>query len=235
MPEAAYVGIGYNKERHDHGTLDAILEGTVKTILDKKLNENNTDWTYAVNGILDSYLGKVPDTFNYEGKSYTPIQFRDAMKINPDDYVSLSSFSHHPFYSQFVLEVPDNWAKGSYYNLPIDEFQQVIDNAINNEYTIAWDADVSEKGFSFTNGMAIVPDEKVAKEDMFKKVITEKVIDQKNRQAAFDSFETTDDHLMHITGMAKDQNGNVYYITKNLIKDTNMFLLLTCVTKQLAL
>lgn len=215
MPEAAYVGIGYNKERHDHGTLDAILEGTVKTILDKKLNENNTDWSYAVNGILDAYLGKVPDTFNYEGKSYTPIQFRDAMKINADDYISLTSFSHHPFYSQFVLEVPDNWAKGSYYNLPIDELQQVVDNAINNEYTIAWDADVSEKGFSFTNGMAIVPDEKVTKEEMFKKVITEKVIDQKNRQQAFDSFETTDDHLMHITGMAKDQNGNVYYITKN--------------------
>jgi bleomycin hydrolase len=223
VPEAAYLGINYNKKEHDHSTLDAILEGTVKTILDKKLNERATDWTYAVNGILDAYLGKAPEQFDYQGKKYTPTQFRDAMGINPDDYVSITSFSHHPFYSKFVLEVPDNWAKGSYYNVPLDEMQQIIDNAITTGYTIAWDADVSEKGFSFSNGLALVPEKTIAKEDMFTSMITERVIDQAIRQKAFDSQETTDDHLMHITGMAKDQNGVVYYITKNSWGSNNPF------------
>lgn len=214
IPESVYSGLTEGEQEHNHQALDAILEGTVKTILESKLNRGN-EWMIAVNGILDAYLGKVPEQFEYNGKKYTPTSFRDAMGINASDYVSLTSFSHHPFYSSFVLEVPDNWMKGSFYNVPLDEFQSIIDNAIDNGFTIAWDADVSEKGFSFTNGMAIVPADGTSKDDLFKKVVSEKSINQEVRQTAFDNQETTDDHLMHITGRAKDQDGTVYYITKN--------------------
>jgi bleomycin hydrolase len=215
VPETAYTGLPSDKKLHDHSSLDAILGGTVKTVLDNKLNTTSEDWMIAINGILDAYLGPVPQQFDWNGKKYTPIEFRDAMGINADDYINLTSFSHHPYYSSFVLEVPDNWMKGNFYNVTLDELQQIADNALENGYTIAWDADVSEDGFSFQNGMAIVPEGKVSKDELFKKYIAEKKINQEIRQKAFDNFETTDDHLMHITGKAKDQNGNVYYITKN--------------------
>lgn len=223
VPESAYTGLNPGKTEHDHGTLDAAIESWAKTVLEKKLNEGGNEWILALNGIMNEYLGEIPSTFTYNGKSYSPTSFRDAMKINPDDYVSITSFSHHPFYSQFILEVPDNWAKGSFYNVPMEDMQMILDNAIDNGYSVAWDADVSEKGFSFKNGMAIVPDESVTKEDLFKKIVPEKKITQDNRQAAFDSFQTTDDHLMHITGKSKDQNGNVYYITKNSWGTTNPY------------
>ncbi|MFY7707061.1 MAG: aminopeptidase C [Flavobacteriales bacterium] len=215
VPESAYTGLPTEKKLHDHSSLDAILGGTVKTVLDGKLNTSSDDWMIAINGILDAYLGKAPERFEWNNKQYSPLEFRDAMGINADDYVNLSSFSHHPYYSTFVLEVPDNWMKGAFYNVTLDELQQIADNALENGYTIAWDADVSEEGFSFQNGMAIVPEGKVAKEELFKKYISEQKINQDIRQKAFDNFETTDDHLMHITGKAKDQNGTVYYITKN--------------------
>lgn len=223
VPEAAYTGLKNGETFHNHNAMDALLEGTVKTVLSSKLNEYSDDWMTAVNGILDAYIGPLPTEFDFNGKKYTPISFRDEMKINPDNYVSLSSFTHHPFYTNFVLEVPDNWAKGSFYNLPLDEFQKSIDYALDNGFTIAWDADVSESGFSFQNGVAIVPDAGVAKEDIFKTIVKEKEITQTNRQEAFDSFETTDDHLMHITGKAKDQNGNIYYIIKNSWGTKNPF------------
>ncbi|MBL7942550.1 MAG: aminopeptidase [Flavobacteriales bacterium] len=215
VPETAYTGLEEGQTRHDHGLLDIMLESTVKTTLDKKLNEQNNDWKKAVDAMLDAYLGPAPKEFDYAGKHYTPQSFRDEVKINPNDYISLTSFSHHPYYSPFVLEVPDNWAKGSFYNVTIDELQQAVDNAITTGYTVAWDADVSEKGFSFKNGMAILPTDETPKEDWFKKVVSEKKVDQAMRQEGFDNFQTTDDHLMHITGTAKDQNGNIYYTTKN--------------------
>lgn len=214
VPESAYTGLPVGQKEHDHSAMDAILEGTVKTVLDNKLNRDMS-WLTAVNGILDAYLGKVPTEFEYNGKKYTPASFRDAMGIKASDYVNITSFSHHPFYSSFVLEVPDNWMKGSFYNVPLDELQSIIDNAVETGYTVAWDADVSEKTFSFTNGLAIVPADGVNKEDVFKKIVPEKTIDQSIRQIAFDQQETTDDHLMHLTGKAKDQNGNVYYMIKN--------------------
>lgn len=215
VPESAYTGLKKGETFHDHGAMDAFLEGTVNTVLKSKMNENNMDWMTAVNGILDAYLGPLPTEFDFNGKKYTPISFRDEMKINPDNYVNLTSFTHHPYYSPFVLEVPDNWAKGSFYNLPLDEFQKVIDYALDNGFTIAWDADVSEKGFSFKYGMAIVPEDNVSKDQLFTAVVKEKEITPELRQQAYESFDTTDDHLMHITGKAKDQNGNIYYIIKN--------------------
>jgi bleomycin hydrolase len=223
VPESAYTGLKGSEKIHNHSSLDALLEGTVKTVLSSKLNESSDDWMTAVNGMLDAYIGPLPTEFDFQGKKYTPASFRDAMKINADNYVSLSSFTHHPFYTNFVLEVPDNWAKGAFMNLPLDEFHKVIDYALDNGYTIAWDADVSEKGFSFGNGLAIVPSEPISKDEFGKKIHPEKTIDQKIRQKAFDEFETTDDHLMHITGKAKDQNGNVYYIIKNSWGTENPF------------
>jgi bleomycin hydrolase len=223
VPEAAFTGYVEGKTIYDHTGLDAMLGSTVKTVLESKLNEDSNDWKNSVESILNSGIGELPTTFKYDGKEYTPASFRDAMKLNASEYVSITSFAHHPFYKPFVLEVPDNWAKGSFYNLPLEEFQKVMDYAIDNGYTVAWDADVSEKGFSFQHGAAILPDEKVTKDEMWKKVVAEMPVSQKSRQLAFDKFETTDDHLMHITGKAKDQNGTTYYITKNSWGPDNKF------------
>ncbi len=223
VPESAFSGMLEGKTEYDHMGLDAMLESTVKTVLEKKLNEDGSEWKNSVESILNAGIGVAPTTFKYDGKEYTPASFRDAMKLNASDYVSITSFSHHPFYKEFVLEVPDNWSKGSYFNLPIEDMQKVLDYAIENGYTVAWDADVSEKGFSFQNGVAILPDEKVAKEDMWKKIVAEMPVTQQNRQVAFDEFKTTDDHLMHITGKAKDQNGSMYYMTKNSWGPDNLY------------
>lgn len=216
VPESVYSGLKNGTTEYNHTGLDAMLESTVKTVLDRKLNEEGNDWKRSVEGMLDAEIGPLPSSnFDYNGKQYTPASFRDALKLNPDDYVSITSFNHHPFYTRFVLEVPDNWSKGSFYNVTIDELGRIADSAIDAGYTIAWDADVSEKGFSFTQGVAVLPAEQPKKEEWWTKVHPEAVPTQAARQEAFDRFETTDDHLMHITGKSKDQSGNVYYITKN--------------------
>jgi len=159
----------------------------------------------------------------YNGKKYTPAQFRDELKINPADYVSLTSFTHHPYYAPFVLEVPDNWAKGSFYNVPLQDLEKITNYAIDNGFTIAWDADVSEKGFSHTIGAAILPASEPKKDEWWTALHTELIPTPELRQAAFDSFETTDDHLMHIVGRSKDQQGNLYFITKNSWGASNVF------------
>jgi len=223
IPETAYRGLEQENEVHDHGAMDVILEASLKAILDNKLNSQGNNWKKNIDGILEANLGKIPETFEFEGKKYTPATFRDAMSLKSSDYVSITSFNHHPFYSNFILEVPDNWSKGSFYNLPLNELQQTIDNAIDKGYTVSWDADVSEKGFSFDNGVAILPAEGVTKDQLFKQVVNEHPVDQKNRQDAFDQFKTTDDHLMHIVGKAKDQNDNIYYITKNSWGTSNLY------------
>lgn len=215
VPEAAYSGLLSNESRHDHDGLDNLIESTVSTVLKKNLNAQNQNWKRNVTGILDANLGAAPTTFTFEGKSYTPLAFRDAMKINASDYVSITSFSHHPFYSSFVLEVPDNWAKGSFYNVPLEDLMAITNNALEKGFSIAWDADVSEKGFDFGQGLGILPATHITKDEMFKSIVAEQTVTQATRQAAFDSFQTTDDHLMHLTGTAKDQNGNMYYTIKN--------------------
>lgn len=215
VPESAFTGFLAGQKEYDHSSLDAIMEAVAKGVLDNKLNEKGNDWKLSVEGILDANVGKIPTAFDYDGKKYTPTTFRDAMGLNADDYITITSFTHHPFYTQFVLEVPDNWAKGSCYNVPLADMQTILDNAIDNGYTIAWDADVSEKGFSFQEGVAVLPEANLTKEELWKNVVKEKTVTQENRQEAFDQFKTTDDHLMHITGKAKDQNGAIFYMTKN--------------------
>lgn len=223
IPESVYSGINYGVERHNHGEMDAILEGMVKAIVDKNKGNLTDKWDDAIEAVLDVYLGDVPSDFTYEGKKYTPASFRDAMGVKTDDYINITSFTHHPFYQNFILEVPDNFSQGSFQNVPVEELYAIVVKAINDGYTVAWDADVSEKSFSFRNGMAILPAEGVKKDDLFKKVVSEVKVDQAYRQKGFNSFQTTDDHLMHITGIAKDQNGQEYFIIKNSWGQNNPF------------
>jgi len=215
VPESAYPGHPVNQPKHDHGELDAVLEAMVKAVVEHRTAASGKAWEAAVQGVLDAYLGAVPEQFTFAGQKYTPASFRDMLKITASDYVSLTSFSHHPFHTEFILEVPDNFSQGRFYNLPIDELEGVVLGALTSGFTVAWDADVSERGFSFRDGMALMPGEDVKKEDLFKTYITEPNVTQESRQAGFDNFQTTDDHLMHITGLAKDQKGNRYFIVKN--------------------
>ncbi len=215
VPEEAYSGINYGAERHDHGQMDEVLKGIVEAAVDKPSTATGMKWMEAVESTLDAYLGEYPATFTYEDKEYTPASFRDMLGLNADDYVSLTSFTHHELYEPFVLEVPDNFSHGMFYNVELDELQQTVVNALENGYTVAWDADVSEPGFSFRNGMAIIAPEGVARDQIFTEVREEPNVDEEMRQQGFNNMQTTDDHLMHITGMAKDQNGNLYFIVKN--------------------
>jgi bleomycin hydrolase len=171
-------------------------------------------WGDTIDGILDTYLGELPTSFDFEGKSYTPESFRDYLGIDPQAYMNITSFSHHPFGKTFILEVPDNFSKGEFYNVPIDDLQRSVEAAIVAGYTVAWDADVSEKGFSFRNGMALLP---AAGEEskLWKQEIDEADVTQESRQKGFDNQTTTDDHLMHIVGLATDQSGKKYFVIKN--------------------
>ncbi len=220
MPEEAYNGLLDGETKYNHKDLDKVLREFVATIASAKTV--NPNWEKAFNALLDLYLGELPSTFEYEGKTYTARTFADeVVKINPDDYVNLTSFTHHPFYTSFILEIPDNWMWESFYNIPVDEMMATLDNALQNGYTVGWATDISEKGFSRINSLAILPeknwDEMSKSEivDVFNGPHKEKVVTQEQRQEGFDSFSTTDDHGMHFTGIAKDQEGNKFYIVKN--------------------
>ncbi len=222
VPEEVYDGKNYGSKKHEHGELDAVLKGMLDGVIKKKNGKLTPRWLKAFEAVLDVYLGKVPENFIYNNKTYTPQSFtKEALGFNPDDYFQLTSYSHHPFYSKFNLEIPDNWSNGYFYNLPIDEFAQVFDYALKNGYSIAWDGDVSEKEFSHKQGVAIVPlkdwedKTKEEREEIFKKVVPEKEITQEMRQISFDNYTTTDNHLMHIVGIARDRKGTKYYLTKN--------------------
>ena len=235
VPNSEMPGLNYGSPTHNHGELDAVTKAYVSTIARKPMRGKlSTAWKNGFNGIVDAYLGEKPETFVVDGKEYTPKSYVEALGLNADDYVSISSFTHHPFYSQFVIEVPDNWRFDTAYNLPLDEMVEVMDNAIENGYTIAWASDVSEKGFS-RNGLGIVPDVKAQEaagsdeEKWIGKSPAEKAdflnnvnapgkelnITQEMRQIGYDEQTTTDDHGMHIYGIAKDQNGTKYYMIKN--------------------
>ena len=159
-------------------------------------------------------LAKSPEEFTYKGKKYTPQTYAESMGFKADNYVSFTSYTHHPFYNSFVLEIPDNYSNGSFYNIPIEELLSIVDNAVSKGYSVAWDGDVSEKGFSAKEGIAVLAKDP-KREDLFQKPGEELTVSQKMRQETFESYETTDDHLMHLTGTARDQNGNKYFLIKN--------------------
>lgn len=224
VPESVYSGKLEGEKIHDHGEMEAVLKGMLDGVLKRK--RLSPKWGKAFDCVVDTYLGTVPEEFTYEGKTYTPKTFADAMEINPDDYISFTSYTHHPFYDAFVLEIPDNYSNGSYYNLPISELQAIVDHALAQGYSVAWDGDVSEKGFSAKNGIAILPED-AKRDDLFTMPGKEKKVTQELRQETFESYSTTDDHLMHLTGSSKDAKGNQYYLIKNSwgeISDFNGFL-----------
>lgn len=233
VPEEVYSGLQYGEDKHTHGELDAALKGYVDAVVRKPNRRVSTAWREGLNGILDAYLGKVPESFEYKGKTYTPQSFAASLGISPDNYIGLTSFTHHPFYQPFAIEVSDNWLWGDYQNLPIDELRAVVDNALANGYTVVWAADVSEPGFKWKEGKATMPadtkedlkgtelsrwvkldDEKGDKKEAAK-APEEITVTQESRQAMFDRQETTDDHGMEIVGLAEDQYGNKYYKVKN--------------------
>lgn len=235
MPESAYDGLVIGEENHVHGEMDAVLQAYADAVIKKKNGKLTPVWQKGLNGILDAYLGEVPETFEIDGMTMTPTEFLKQTNFNSSDYVELSSFTHVPYYKPFVMQIPDNWMWSESYNLPLDEMMKTIDNALENGYTVGWDADVSDKGFGWKKGVAIVPEQDLSKlpEKLsdslkamtkadrakqfynFESVFQEQEITPEIRQMAYDNYETTDDHLMLIVGSAKDQLGNKYYKVKN--------------------
>lgn len=216
VPQSVYDG--NRVKTYNHAEMTAILDGMVKKIGSTE-STINPNWNKAVDGVLNAYIGDAPEKFEYNGKSYTPKTFAKELGLDADDYVMITSFTHHPYYQQFVLEVPDNWNWDKMYNVPLNELTTIAENAIQNGYTIAWASDVSEKGFNFGQGLAIVPDVASLTPEQLGKAFTEPVkeltITPEIRQQAFDNYETQDDHGMHIVGMAKDLNGKVFFRVKN--------------------
>jgi len=230
VPDQAQPGLNYGETRHRHAELDRLLSAYVDVMIKDPNGKLSTAWLNGFNGILNAYLGECPQSFTYNGKQYSPQSFAQSLGINADDYVSLTSFTHHPFYTAFPIEVPDNWRWALSYNIPLNELMQVIDNSIDKGYTVAWASDVSEKGFTRA-GIAVVPDT-VKKDntssdqvrliganprerDNITGPVPEKTITQEMRQEGFNNYETTDDHGMLIYGVAQDQLGKRYYMVKN--------------------
>jgi bleomycin hydrolase len=235
MPTANFKGSEYGEELPVHGELDALVKAYVDVIVKNPNKKLSTAWKIGFDAVLDAYMGKDPEKFTYNGKEYTPKSFAASLGLNMSDYISITSFTHHPFYTQFALEIPDNWIMESSYNIPLDEMMRTINYALDNGYSVAWGADVSEKGFSWKKGIAILPEKDMANmddsdrarweklsqsekdEELFKleKPGKERTITQELRQKAFDNYTTTDDHGMVLTGKATDQNGASYFIVKN--------------------
>lgn len=209
MPEEAYSG-KLNNKNHNHSQLEVSLKIFLDSIL--KFKTIDPHWKESFENILDEHLGTCKAIFSYKGKEYFPKSFAESLNINSSDYLGFTSYTHHPFYKKFILEIPDNFSRGKYYNLPIENIMELINSSINKGYTVVWDGDVSESGFRSEKGVACLLPEGYLIGDSLP---IELIPSQDLRQTTFDSHETTDDHLMQITGIASDQNGNLYYITKN--------------------
>jgi len=235
VPEVAYAGLEYGEEMHTHGEFDEVLKSYVDAIVKNKNRKLTPVWHDGFDNILATYLGELPETFTYEDVDYTPASFRDMTGINIDDYIEFTSYSHHPFYEGFIVAIPDNWLWAEWMNIPMNEMMETIDNALENGYTVAWGADVSDKGFSWKTGVAVIPDmdkntlegtekekwealttkEKQKAAYSFDGPAKELVITQEMRQENYDNYKVTDDHGMLIVGTATDQEGNKYYKIKN--------------------
>lgn len=238
VPREVYTGLNYGTDKNKFAEMSALIEGVLAAVVKNPNGELTPNWQKAYAAVIDSYLGKVPDNFTYKGKSYTPQSFaKEVVGINPDEYVEMSSFTTAPYYQKTVLAVPDNWSLDQVYNIKVNDMTDVIDNALKKGYTVAWATDVSEKSFSWKNGVAYVPTKKFddmtaeEKADMFNGPKAEPEITPEMRQAAFDNYTTTDDHGMHIIGLAKDQTGKEYYIVKNSWGETNDYKGFLFVTK----
>lgn len=233
VPEEIYPGMNIDEKKHNHGEMSSVLRGMLDGVLKRRGRRLTPRWMEAFEAVLDVYFGKSPESFSYKEKTYRPRSFvSDYLELDLDEYIEITSYTHYPFYEKCRLEVPDNWSFNSdYYNVPIDVLEKITDDAVENGYTVAWDADISDKGFSprgkesltlyESPDYAIVPLEnwedqtKADRKKKFTKPIREKEITQQVRQKSFENFNTTDDHLMHIVGIAKDQAGTKFYLVKN--------------------
>jgi bleomycin hydrolase len=224
VPESVYPGMNIEEKRHNHGEMSTILSAVLEGVLKRSGKRITPRWPEAYNAVMDVYLGKPPKAFTYKGKSYTPHEFAaEYLGLNLDDYIELTSYTHHPFYKQCRIELPDNWTyNDDYYNVPIDDLERIVDHVLESGYSLVWDGDVSERDFSSREkGYAIVPEKdwedqtRAEREKKITSPVKEKDVTQEMRQKTFDNFTTTDDHLMHIVGIAKDQVGTKFYLTKN--------------------
>ena len=221
VPQAMYSGFPVGQDKPVHGEMEAVLKAMLDAVIKMPDGKLSKQWMAAYKGALDGYLGTPSATFQWEGKSYTPQSYFQSLGINPDNYVALTSYTHHPYYKPFVLEVSDNWSNGQFINLPLDEFAQVAENAVLLGHSVLWASDVSEKTFSAKEGLALMPEKawddmtQGARDSIWKAPVKEKWLTAEERQQGFDELTTTDDHAMHIAGMVKDQNGTKYYTVKN--------------------
>lgn len=244
IPNEEMTGLNYGETGHKHGEMEAGLSGYINGIIKNPNKKLSTAWFTGFSGILDAYLGSKPESFTYKGKSYTPQSFAKELGLDSNNYISITSFTHHPFYSFFPIEVADNWRWALSYNLPIDDMIRVMDSAIENGYTVAWASDVSEIGFT-RNGIGVMPDQestdvigsdqahwlglslaeknKAIRDKIEEGPVKEITVTQEMRQLAYDNYETTDDHGMQIFGIAKDQNGTKYYMVKNSWGETGKY------------
>lgn len=236
VPEEVFAGLNYGEPKHNHYELFDVLDGYLKGVLNNGNKKLSSAWLTGFEAILDAYFGKVPETFEYNGKTYTPQSYAAELGLKMEEYVPVTSFTHHPFYKPFAVEVADNWLWADYMNVPLDELKAIVDNAIDKGYSLVWAADVSEGGFKWRKGYAVIPAEvntddmegtelsrwvqlsdKDREEERFdiSGPVEEITVTQETRQQGFDNYETTDDHGMTIVGIAEDQEGNRYYKVKN--------------------
>ena len=235
VPLEAYPGYNYGTTMPEFGEIENVLKAYVDAIIKNGNGKLTTAWMNGLNGILDAYFGVRPETFTYNGKEYTPKSFAESLPVKMEDYLEFSSFTHHPFYSTFALEVPDNWMWGEMYNLPLEEMVAIVDATLEAGHPVAWGTDVSEKGFNGGKAIGVIPAavednligsdaekwgklsdaEKRAKINNLEGPMKEKTITQEMRQEAFDNYESTDDHGMVIVGTAEDQAGNPFFKVQN--------------------
>ena len=215
IPEVVYSGLLNGQTQYNHQQLISRLQNYLDSVLKKQ--PISADWLNGYTNVLDQYLGKVPQEFTYDGKKYSPISFaKEVLKFNADDYVSLTSFTHQPYYSSFILQVPDNFANGSFYNIPLNELIDVVKDAVGQGYSVAWDADVSNKGFKQELGFALNLDPSVKyTREMVNAETKELPYDANIRQQLYENLTTQDDHLMHIVGTEKSKDGKTFFVVKN--------------------
>ena len=214
VPQSAFSGLVGGQTGHNHQEMAKELEKLVKANADVS-KQPDANWQSGVESILEKYMGKDVTEFTFEGKKYTPKGFLEMTQLDLNNYVTITSFAHAPFYQTFILDIPDNFSNGSFYNMPLDEFVQNIDNALDKGYTLALDADISERTFSGKTGVAVIPEHADDAITILTEIKPEKKVTQELREQEFRNFNTTDDHLMHIVGKVKDQKGNIYYKVKN--------------------